>query len=71
MLFNELTATGFAHAVKECARVLTVGGQLLAAVPHPDLVRALAKKGVLTDFGHGLSAMPSAEGLRLPVSRRQ
>ena len=70
MLFNELTTTGLEHALKECSRILTEGGLLLAAVPHPDFVHALAKKGALTDFGRGLFAMPSAEGLRLPVSRR-
>lgn len=69
-LFNELTTGGLEHALAECARVLSEDGHLLAAVPHPDLVHALAKKGVLTDFGRGLFAMPSAEGLRLPVSRR-
>jgi SAM-dependent methyltransferase len=70
MLFNELTTTGLENALKECSRVLSEGGHLLATVPHPDFVHALAKKGVLTDFGRGLFAMPSAEGLRLPVSRR-
>ncbi len=70
MLLNELTTTGLQHALYECRRVLKDGGRLIAAVPHPAFVRALAKKGVLTDFGRGLFAMPSAEGLRLPVSRR-
>ena len=37
---------------------------------HPALVYGLAKRGALTDFGRGLFAMPSAEGLRLPVARR-
>jgi len=70
MLLNELTTSGLQNALHECARVLRPGGRLLAAVPHPALVHALAKKGALTDFGRGLFAMPSAEGLRLPVSRR-
>ena len=70
MLFNELTTSGLEQAVKECARLLTEDGRLLATVTHPDMVQALAKKGALTDFGRGLFAMPSAEGLRLPVSRR-
>ncbi len=70
MLFNELTTTGLENALKECSRILSTGGRLLAAVPHPNFVHALAKKGVLTDFGRGLFAMPGAEGLRLPVSRR-
>lgn len=70
MLFNELTTTGLENALRECSRILTKGGLLLATVPHPDFIHALAKKGVLTDFGRGLFAMPSAEGLRLPVSRR-
>jgi SAM-dependent methyltransferase len=70
MLLNELTASGLHNALKECARVVRPGGQLLAAVPHPAFVHALAKKGLLTDFGRGLFAMPSAEGLRLPVARR-
>jgi SAM-dependent methyltransferase len=70
MLFNELTTGGFEQALSECARILTADGHLLATVLHPELVHALAKKGALTDFGRGLFAMPSAEGLRLPVSRR-
>lgn len=70
MLLNELTATGLQHALHECRRMLKNDGKLIAAVPHPAFVRALAKKGVLTDFGRGLFAMPSTEGLRLPVSRR-
>ncbi|HET8911401.1 MAG TPA: class I SAM-dependent methyltransferase [Ktedonobacteraceae bacterium] len=70
MLFNELTTSGLENALKECARILKKDGQLIATVTHPDLIHALAKKGVLTDFGRGLFAMPSAEGLRLPVSRR-
>ncbi len=52
------------------ARILAEDGHLLAILPHRDLVHALAKKGALTDFGRGLFAMPSAEGPRLPVSRR-
>ena len=70
MLLNELTTTGLQYALFECRRALKGDGQLIAAVPHPAFVRALAKKGALTDFGRGLFAMPSAEGLRLPVSRR-
>lgn len=70
MLLNELTTGGLQAAVGEIRRVLRPGGWLLAAVPHPAFVHELAKKGVLTDFGRGLFAMPSAEGLRLPVSRR-
>jgi SAM-dependent methyltransferase len=70
MLLNELPAGGLDAALRECRRVLAPDGRLLAAVPHPAFVRELAKKGALTDFGRGLFAMPSAEGLRLPVSRR-
>jgi SAM-dependent methyltransferase len=70
MLFNELPTSALQAALAECARVLTPAGQLIAAVPHPDFVRAVGKKGALTDFGRGLAAMPGAEGLRLPVSRR-
>jgi len=70
MVLNELPTGGLLTALRECRRILGRGGQLLAAVPHPLLVRELAKRGVLTDFGRGLCAMPSAEGLRLPVSRR-
>lgn len=50
--------------------MLSEDDHLIATVPHPDLVHALAKKESLTDFGRGLFAMPSAEGMRLPVSRR-
>jgi len=70
MLLNELTTSGLQTALQECVRVLRSDGRLLAAVPHPAFVYALAKKGALTDFGRGLFAMPSAEGMRLPVSRR-
>jgi hypothetical protein len=70
MLFNELTARGMSAALRECRRSLAPEGQLLAVVTHPAFIHALAKKGALTDFGHGLAAMPGAEGLRLPVSRR-
>ena len=71
MVLNELPTSALQAAVREVRRVLRSGGHLLAAVPHPEFVYALAKKGTLTDFGRGLFAMPSAEGMRLPVSRRQ
>jgi SAM-dependent methyltransferase len=70
MLFNELPNAGLRAALSESRRVLAPGGRLLAVVPHPAFIHALARKGALTDFGRGLFAMPSAEGLRLPVSRR-
>ncbi len=70
MLLNELPTGSLQRATQECRRVLAPRGRLIAAVPHPEFVRALAKKGALTDFGRGLFAMPGAEGLRLPVSRR-
>lgn len=70
MLFNELPLSVLRQAARECHRILTPGGRLLATVVHPALVYGLAKRGALTDFGRGLFAMPSAEGLRLPVARR-
>lgn len=70
MLFNELPLSALRHAAQECHRLLAPGGRLLATVLHPAMVYALAKRGALTDFGRGLFAMPSAEGLRLPVARR-
>lgn len=70
MLFNELPLSAVHRAARECHRVLAPGGRLLATVVHPALVYSLAKRGALTDFGRGLFAMPSAEGLRLPVARR-
>jgi SAM-dependent methyltransferase len=70
MLLNELPTSSLQAAIRECRRALTAQGRLIVAVPHPTLVRALAKKGALTDFGRGLFAMPGAEGLHLPVSRR-
>lgn len=70
MLLNELPTSYLQYALGECHRVLAQDRRLLAAVPHPALVHALAKKGALTDFGRGLFAMPSAEGMRLPVSHR-
>lgn len=70
MLFNELPLSAVRLATQECHRVLAPGGRLLATIVHPVLVYGLAKRGALTDFGRGLFAMPSAEGLRLPVARR-
>ena len=70
MVFNELTTSGLRNAASECHRVLRAGGRLLAVVVHPAFVHALGRKAQLTDFGRGLAAMPSADGLRLPVSRR-
>jgi SAM-dependent methyltransferase len=70
MVFNELPLSALRHAAQECHRVLAPNGRLLATVLHPALVHGLAKRGALTDFGRGLFAMPSAEGLRLPVARR-
>jgi SAM-dependent methyltransferase len=70
MLFNETPNAGLRAALSESRRVLAPGGRLLAVVPHPAFIHALARKDALTDFGHGLFAMPGAEGLRLPVSRR-
>lgn len=70
MLFNELPLSALRHAARECHRVLVPGGRLLATVTHPAMIYQLAKKGVLTDFGRGLFAMPGAGGLRLPVARR-
>lgn len=70
MVLNELPTSALQSAMQEGRRVLKPSGRLLAAVPHPVFVHALAKKGALTDFGRGLFAMPSAEGMRLPVSRR-
>jgi SAM-dependent methyltransferase len=70
MLFNELPLSVMRNTARDCQRVLVPGGRLLATMPHPALVYGLAKHGALTDFGRGLFAMPSAEGLRLPVARR-
>lgn len=70
MLFNELPLSALRHAAQECHRILAPGGRLLATVAHPAMIYRLAKKGVLTDFGRGLFAMPGAGGLRLPVARR-
>lgn len=70
MIFNELPLTVLRHALHECYRILAPDGRLLATVIHPAQVYGLAKRGALTDFGRGLFAMPSTEGLRLPVARR-
>ena len=70
MLFNELPLSMMSHAARECRRVLAPNGRLLVTMVHPALVYGLAKRGALTDFGRGLFAMPSTEGLRLPVARR-
>ena len=70
MLFNELPLSVLRHAAQECHRILAPDGRLLVTALHPALVYGLAKRGALTDFGRGLFAMPSAEGLRLPVARR-
>jgi SAM-dependent methyltransferase len=70
MLLNELPTAGLRNALSESRRTLASDGRLVAAVPHPAFIHALARKGALSDFGRGLFAMPGAEGLRLPVSRR-
>lgn len=68
MVFNEI-AGGLRRALRECARVLTPGGQLLATVLHPRLVADLEARGELRP-GRGGLTMPGGKGLRLPVVRR-
>lgn len=67
MLFNEVSNTGYRHALQECARVLAPGGLLLMAVLHPQFVHSLNERGVLKAARGGVLTMPGADRLRLPV----
>lgn len=69
MLFNEVGAPVFRHAVEECARVLTNEGRLIFSVVHPAFVESLRRRGQLK-LAYGVCTMPGAKGMRLPVVRR-
>ena len=67
MVFNEVSRRGVASAIRECHRVLHVGGQLLATVIHPRFVASLDKRGELRRDRNGPLTMPGSSGMRLPV----
>jgi ubiquinone/menaquinone biosynthesis C-methylase UbiE len=70
MVFNELSSHDFLHALRECHRVLSKPGILLITVTHPDFIRDLQRRCLLTRVnGRGLT-MPGAGRLRLPVMIR-
>jgi ubiquinone/menaquinone biosynthesis C-methylase UbiE len=70
MIFNELPTPILRPALRECQRVLSPGGRLLATVIHPAFVKSLARRGQLKPYSRGVYTMPASEGLRLPVAPR-
>ena len=70
MLFNELARAALHRGLKECRRVLSETGRLVATVTHPDFVAGLARRGELRCLARDVQTMPGAEGLRLPVVPR-
>jgi SAM-dependent methyltransferase len=72
MVFNEVRSGDLSRGLRECHRVLTSGGRLLATVLHPRFVHSLARRGQLRPArgDRGPLTMPGAKGLRLPVVRR-
>ncbi len=70
MVFNEIGDAGLRRALRECHRVLTEDGRLIAAVTHPAFVESLSRRGELKRTSGGRLTMPGALGLRLPVVRR-
>jgi len=70
MIFNEITTRDLRHALKECHRVLSSKGRILATVIHPTFVKSLARREQLKPYGNGVYTMPASDGLRLPVALR-
>jgi SAM-dependent methyltransferase len=67
MLFNEVPAGSFRHALGECRRVLARGGMFLMTVLHPDFVNSLLTGGEIRREPDRALTMPGAGSLRLPV----
>ena len=70
MIFNEITTRDLRYALKECHRVPSSKGRILATVIHPTFVKSLARREQLKPHGNGLYTMPASDGLRLPVALR-
>ena len=70
MIFNEITTRDLRHALKECHRVLSSKGRMLATVIHPTFIKSLARREQLRPYRTGMYTMPASEGLRLPVALR-
>ncbi|MDJ0976869.1 MAG: class I SAM-dependent methyltransferase [Planctomycetota bacterium] len=68
-VFNEIPSRQVAKACAEVRRVMGRGGRLLATVVHPELIHDLDRRGRLKPAGRGVLTMPSADGLRLPVTQ--
>ncbi|NHJ06288.1 MAG: class I SAM-dependent methyltransferase, partial [Candidatus Heimdallarchaeota archaeon] len=71
MVFNEITRGGLFRALKECYRVLTDQGIMIATVLHPDFILNLDKRGMLQRNQKGHLTMPGTKNLRLPVVKRK
>lgn len=70
MVFNEISTAALRRALRECRRMLKPEGRLLATVTHPAFVQSLERRGLLKPGPGGVTTMPGAEGLRLPVVPR-
>ena len=71
MIFNEVSKGGLFRALKECNRVLSDKGKMIATVLHPDFITNLDRRGLLHRNKNGLLTMPGAKNLRLPVVKRE
>jgi len=65
MVFNEIKGVGLKNGLKECVRILKVGGQIIISVLHPEFVEMQIKRGVIKN-----NLMISTEGFRVPVVKR-
>jgi len=65
MVFNEVKKTGLKNGLKECGRILRMGGQIILSVLHPEFVEKQIKKGVIKN-----NLMISTDGFRVPVVKR-
>jgi ubiquinone/menaquinone biosynthesis C-methylase UbiE len=70
MNFSEITTPVMRHALKECHRVLSPRGRLIATLIHSTFVKSLARRSQLRPYKHGVFTMPGSDGLRLPVVTR-
>ncbi|MBT8377712.1 MAG: class I SAM-dependent methyltransferase [Ignavibacteria bacterium] len=65
MVFNELKGVGLKNGLKECERILKIGGRIIISVLHPEFVEIQIKRGVVKN-----NLMISTEGFRVPVVQR-